>query len=273
MADAAQPPAPESAPGTAPVIDGDCHVSPTPQGGNSVGYEELVRRMDRAGVARAITWLQPPYRRDETAAANAYVAEAVRSHPDRILGFGWCDPHLGVPEAVDSVARFAGEYGFLGVKLNGAQNSFRIDDPTLALPIVDAVARAGLVLALHVGADAFENTHPMRVATIARAYPELRILVVHMGGVGHHDLSTAAIEVAASHPNLTLIGSEVRPYPILDAIRTLGAARVAFGSDTPFEPMHVELAKYRALLHGEISAEDQALVLGGTLARALRLVG
>ncbi len=262
---------PDSTPRPDVVIDGDCHISPTPQGGNSITADELIRRMDRAGVSQAVTWLQPPYRRDETAASNAYVAEAARRFPDRILGFGWCDPHLGVPQAVDDVRRFMEEYGFHGVKLNGAQNSFKIDDPTLAMPIVEAVARAGAVLALHVGADAFENTHPMRVATIARTYPELRILVVHMGGVGHHDLSAAAIEVAAAHPNLTLIGSEVRPYPILEAIRRLGADRVAFGSDTPFEPMHVELAKYRALLDGEVSAEEQARVLGGTLARLLGL--
>jgi hypothetical protein len=46
------------------IIDADCHISPTPEGGVSIGIEELIRRMDRAGVERALTWLQPPYRRE-----------------------------------------------------------------------------------------------------------------------------------------------------------------------------------------------------------------
>ena len=139
------------------------------------------------------------------------------------------------------------------------------------MPVIEAIASAGSVLALHVGADAYDHTHPARVATIARAFPALRILVVHMGGAAFHDLSGAAITVAEEYPNLTLIGSAVRSAPILTAIHTLGAGRVCFGSDTPFELMHVELAKYRALLDGEISPEEMAGVMGGNIARVLGL--
>ncbi|MDP9362698.1 MAG: amidohydrolase family protein [Chloroflexota bacterium] len=253
------------------IIDGDVHISPTPQGGNSIGIDELLRRMDRAGVAKAVTWLQPPYVRHEIDAGNAYVASAMRDHPDRIIGFGWADPNLGVERAIDDVRRAVEEHGFFGVKLNGAQNDFRIDDPYLAMPVVEAVARAGVALALHVGADAYDQTHPSRVATIARAFPELRILVVHMGGAAFHDLSAAAIDVAQAHPNLTLVGSAVRAIPILRAVKTLGAERVCFGSDTPFELMHVELAKYRALLDGEVTEAERDLVLGGNIARLLGL--
>ena len=255
------------------LIDADVHISPTPQGGNSIGIEELLRRMDRCGVDKAVTWLQPPYVRSDIEAGNAYVARAMRDHPDRVLGFGWADPNLGVGEAIAAVRRAVEEYGFYGVKLNGAQNSFRIDDPALALPVIEAVAEAGVVLALHVGADAYDQTHPARVAAIARRFPELRILVVHMGGAAFHDLSAAAIEVAREFPNLTLVGSAVRAIPILTAIKTLGAGRVCFGSDTPFELMHVELAKYRALLEGEVATAEQDLVMGGNVARLLGLDG
>lgn len=253
------------------VIDADVHISPSPQGGNSIGVDELLRRMDRAGVAKAVTWLQPPYVRSEIDAGNAYVAQAMRDHPDRILGFGWADPNLGVAKAIADVRRAVEEYGFFGVKLNGAQNFFRIDDPELAMPVIEAVAAAGVILALHVGADAYDQTHPARVATIARRFPDLPILVVHMGGAAFHDLSAAAIAVARDHPNLTLVGSAVRAIPILTAIETLGADRVCFGSDTPFELMHVELAKYRALLDGEVSEADRDLVLGGNVARLFGL--
>jgi len=107
------------------IIDADVHISPPPEGGNSIDVDELLRRMDRAGVDKALTWLQPPYMR-EIDDANAYVHEATKRHPDRILGFGWADPNLGVQKAKDTVNKCIYEYGFYGVKLNGAQNSFYI---------------------------------------------------------------------------------------------------------------------------------------------------
>jgi uncharacterized protein len=253
------------------IVDADTHISPTPQGGNSLTIDELLARMDRAGVDKALTWLQPPYLRNETSAGNAYVYQAMRAHPDRILGFGWLDPHLGRESAEAEIKRGVEEYGFFGFKLNGAQNGFVIDDERLVLPIIEAVARTGKVLAFHIGADSPENTHPTRLGAIARRYPEMRFIMVHMGGAAYPDLSRTAIEVAAEHPNITIIGSAIGPIPILDGIRTLGANRICFGSDTPFELMHVELAKYRELLDGEVSEDEQGMILAGNLLRLIRL--
>jgi predicted TIM-barrel fold metal-dependent hydrolase len=252
------------------IIDADVHISPTPDARNSICIDELLRRMDRAGVSKALTWLHPPYQR-EIDESNEYVYQAVRQYPDRILGFGWADPNLGVEEAKDTVRRCIYEYGFHGVKLNGAQNSFYIDDPTLSLPVIEEIAKTGKILAFHVGADAYEHTHPFRVGKIARRYPELRILVVHMGGASSPDLSDATIEIAQEHPSLILIGSAVRSKPILKAIKTLGARRVCFGSDTPFELMHVEVARYNALLDGEVSEQEKHDIMAGNIIRLLNL--
>ena len=254
------------------IIDADCHISPTPEGGNSIGYDELLRRMDRAGVEMAVTWLQPPYLRD-VRPGNAYVHEAMRAHPDRILGFGWADPNLGVQAARDEARRCIEEYGLFGVKLNGAQNSFYIDSDELAIPVIETIAELGRPLAFHVGADAFEQTHPFRVGRIARRYPGLTVLAVHMGGVGHADLTNAMIEVAADCLNITLIGSTVRTVAVWKAIQTLGAPRVCFGSDTPFAFMRCEKARYDALLDGEVSDEDRRLVRGGNIERLFGLTG
>jgi hypothetical protein len=95
--------------------------------------------------------------------------------------------------------------------------------------------------------------------------------MVHMGGVAHHDLSNAAIEIAQDCPNLFLVGSGVRSRAILKAIKTLGADRVCFGSDTPFELTHVEVAKYHALLDGEVTAQEKQLIMAGNIARLMEL--
>jgi predicted TIM-barrel fold metal-dependent hydrolase len=252
------------------IIDADTHISPTGEDAMAITYDELLRRMDRAGVDKALTWLRPPYMR-EIAESNAYVYEATQQHPDRILGFGWADPRLGLDKAKEAVKRCIYDYGFYGVKLNGAQNSFYIDHPDISLPVVEEIARTGKLLAFHVGTDAYETTHPFRVAKIARRFLEVQMLMVHMGGVAHHDLSNAAIEMAQECPNLTLIGSAVRTQAILKAVKTLGASRVCFGSDTPFELMHVEVAKYHALLDGEVAPEEKRMIMAGNIARLMGL--
>jgi predicted TIM-barrel fold metal-dependent hydrolase len=190
----------------------------------------------------------------------------MHGHPDRIIGFGWVDPNLGVERAHDEVRRCLEVHGLHGVKLNGAQNSFYIDDPALSLPLIDEIARAGKVLAFHVGADAYEHTHPFRVAKVATSHPDLPILLAHMGGVGHPDITDACIEFAAQCPNMMLIGSQVRTLAILKAIDTLGPDRVCFGSDTPFELMHVELARYQSMLDGRVRKEQKGQIMAGNIA-------
>jgi predicted TIM-barrel fold metal-dependent hydrolase len=251
------------------IIDADCHITPV-RGGVNIQGEELLHRMDYAGVDKALTWLQPAYFPD-VEAGNALVYEATKKHPDRILGFGWADPHFGIDTAKDQVKRCVEGYGFYGVKLNGAQNYYYIDSEDMALPLIEEIAKTGAILAFHIGTDAYEATHPFRLAKVATRFPETQILCVHMGGVAFHDLSNAAIEFAQECPNITMIGSGVRATGILKAIKTLGADRVCFGSDTPFAMMHVELAMYEALMRDEISEEEKSLILGGNIQRLFQI--
>ena len=96
--------------------------------------------------------------------------------------------------------------------------------------------------------------------------------MVHMGGAALPALDRSAIEAATPNPNITIIGSGIPAPAILRAIHTLGVERICFGSDTPFCLMHVELAKYRALLR-DFDEADQARVLGANLAHLLNLPG
>jgi predicted TIM-barrel fold metal-dependent hydrolase len=251
------------------IIDADVHLSPLP-GRNRIQVDEALRRMDRSGVDKALTWLQPSYI-PEVQESNAYIHQAMKQHPDRILGFGWADPHLGLDKAKETIAKCVHEYGFYGVKLNGAQNNYYIDDPALSLPLIEEIAKTGKLLAFHVGADAFERTHPFRAAKIARQFPELQILMVHMGGATVPDMSEAVIEFAQECPNMHLIGSGIKMTRVWKAIQVLGSTRVSFGSDTPFAFMRVEVAKYDALLDGEVSEQDKHNIMAGNIIRLFGL--
>ncbi len=247
------------------IIDADVHISPVATGGNSIFIEDLITRMDYAGVQKAVTWLQPPYDRD-IKRSNEYVYKASKNYPDRILGFGWADPNLGKDHAIDMVKRSIYDYGFYGVKLNGAQNEFYIDDEKV-FPVIEEIVKAGKIVAFHIGGDSPEHTHPFRMAKIAKAFPDTPMLMVHMGGAHFHDFGNAAIEFAQQCPNITIVGSTIRSHPLLKAITTLGAERVCFASDTPFEFMHVEVARYNSLLANVIPEDEKALIMAGNIER------
>lgn len=251
------------------IIDADCHISSYKFDARVITAPELIDCMGRANVDKALVWLAPPYDRN-IAPENVAVHAAVDQYPDRLLGIGWANPRLGRDVTADTIRRCFEEYGFRGIKFNGAQDDYVIDDPQLSLPLIELAAEYGKPIAFHIGADSYENTHPYRLGHIAARFPETPILMVHMGGASKPPLDRAAIETSAQHSNITIIGSAIPAGSILRAIETLGPDRVCFGSDTPFNLMHVELAKYRALLR-DFDAPAQAAIMGGNLARMLDL--
>ena len=253
------------------IIDADCHISSQEFDSLAITADELIEQMDQAGVDKAIIWLKPPYDRD-IAPENKAVYEATKKYPDRLLGFGWANPRLGKAATVDAINQCFEEYGFLGIKFNGAQDDYVIDDPDIGLPFIEKATQYGKPIAFHIGADFYENTHPYRLGHIASSFPDVQFFMVHMGGAALPALDRSAIEVAARNPNITIIGSAIPAQAILSAIHTVGVERVCFGSDTPFCLMHVELAKYRALLR-DFDKADQDRVLGGNIARVLGLPG
>jgi predicted TIM-barrel fold metal-dependent hydrolase len=62
--------------------------------------------------------------------------------------------------------------------------------------------------------------------------------MVHMG-MSNLDMSRVVVEAALECPNMILIGSQTTDSLVLKAIGKLGASRVCFGTDSPFQRMHV----------------------------------
>lgn len=250
------------------IIDADCHISSHKFDNLAITADELVEQMDRAGVDRALVWLKPPYNKD-IAPENKTVYQASQKYPDRLIGFGWTNPRLGRETATSTITQCFEEYGFAGIKFNGAQDDYVIDDDSI-LPFIETAAGYGKPLAFHIGCDFYENTHPYRLGNIAARFPETHFFMIHMGGAALPALDRSAIETMQQHSNISIIGSAIPAPAIFNAIKTLGANRVCFGSDSPFRFMHVEVAKYRALLRDH-SQEEQAQVMGGNLAQILNI--
>lgn len=252
------------------IADADTHIS-SETTGKRIPAEELIRRMDAAGIERALVWLHPNQTEDEPCdvdAQNAYIARMARVHTGRLMPMGWVDPRKTARSDLRGcIRRQREEYGFHGVKLNGAQNFYDLADEMLVLPAAEEIARAGGLMAFH--SDAGENTHPDKVAAIAARYPEVPVLLVHMGVTA----CEAAVQAAVRCPNITLIGSGMKDYRHVDMARQiLGAKRVCFGSDAPFGSMETVLAQYRQVL-ADAAEEERTQILGGNLLELMEMTG
>lgn len=249
-------------------VDADCHVSAR-RGAGEIGVDELLRQLDALGVQWAVTWPMVSYTRD-IAGDNKAIYEGAKRHPDRIIPFCGVNPRLGLQEAKEELKRCIEVYGVRGVKLNGARDGYYLDDPRLSLPLVDVIAQAGLVLALHCGANDFERTHPYRIAKISERHPKLPILIVHMGGSTRPHMHDAVIDLAGKYKSWYLIDSEADYRKAQAAVKTLGSERVCYGSDTPFMPMRYEWG-IRQVVYQDLSEAERANIFGNNMARLFGL--
>ena len=250
------------------IIDTDTHITDR-SGGVNMSIEKLIGLLDKLGVDKAVCWPMVSYY-NEVAEDNATIAKGMKKYPDRIIGFSGLNPLRGKDETKAELKRCAEEYGVCGVKFNGARDGYFIDDEKLALPFVEEVAKRGLIIAFHCGANDSARTHPWQVGQIAKRFPETTMLMVHMGGAGFGPaLYDAGLRAAKECPNIYMVASECAGEAIENAIRTLGANRVMYASDAPFVAMKYGWVQIQAVLE-DFSEEEKKLVMGETAAEIFK---
>ncbi|MEM2997111.1 MAG: amidohydrolase family protein [Candidatus Bathyarchaeia archaeon] len=192
---------------------------------------------------------------------NQYVQSAIERYRRRVVGFYWVNPRSA--SGVEDMVRMLAHGGFRGLKLRPESDGFRIDNLNLLAPILEAAEGFGATVYIH---SSYESrlSAPEAVERVAEAFPEVSILIGHMGGG-----SWSAVRAARRWKNLYIETSGVRnPRVILEAVRELGADRVVYGSDFPYLRPEVERAKIMGL---RISEGDKELIMGGNMARILKI--
>ncbi|RME44521.1 MAG: amidohydrolase [Deltaproteobacteria bacterium] len=241
------------------IIDAHTHIDECPGSPWQDPPETILSLMDEAGISRAVvmTYGDAP---SSLWDPLAYVAQAIRRYPHRLIGFARLTPAVG-EEACRLLERAIVEAGMKGLKLHPYGYRIPPDSPeTLAL--IQKAAELGAPTLFHCGDEEF--TRPLEIVRAAERCPEASIILGHMGGYFHVE---AAIECASACPNLYLETSAM-PYPamIRKAVDTIGPERVIFASDGPGCDPRLELDKIEI---AGLSEEEKALVLGGNIERLL----
>ncbi len=147
------------------IVDSHCHVSPCWY----EPVETLLFQMDRNGVERAVL-IQMNGQAD-----NRYQFEVTRRFPDRFVSVAWIQTDLA--GACDELRLLAG-HGTSGVRLSATTRSPGED------PLAIWRTAAGLRLSVSCGGSSAEFASET-FAGVVRAFPELPIVVEHLGGPNH----------------------------------------------------------------------------------------
>jgi predicted TIM-barrel fold metal-dependent hydrolase len=230
------------------VWDTHTHLGEALHSGRTQSADELLRVMDREGVDRSVC-IPFPVVADPRATHNL-IASAVRSHPDRLTGTVCLDPFVGRDEFDGEVRRCAEELGFRALKL---QPQYQAINPLWRRHdfFFESAVRHGLPLIVHTGAGA-PYALPSLYISVARRFPELRIILAHAGAGIYVGECIVAAEVC---PNIYIEMSSLMPHHVSEVLRHVSSERLMIGSDLP-ESTNTEIGKIMQLEAGRDVKED-----------------
>lgn len=215
---------------------------------------ELARR---AGIDRAVVLPVEPFTRGSDTLAVS------RAHPFFIP---FTSPDFANPECASKLRRDLAE-GARGLKIHPVLQDIELSDPRVEAAL-EEFSPSGLPVCIHSGParNGFVKTraetyaHPEAIAALARRFPAVNFIMAHMGLI----YADAAMDIAASLPNVYLETS-MQPLRVVGkAARNVGPGKLIFGSDFPLGNPKVSLDIVRKAIPDRSA---QAEVLGGIIGR------
>lgn len=192
----------------------------------------LRRSMALAGVTHSV--LQPVATKPaQVRPINEWLV-GVRA-PD-LLTFGALHPDLNAEQLAAEIA-YLKDHQFLGVKLHAEYQQFFPDEDRL-VPIYSALERAGLVVLMHAGVDlGFTGpvrATPQRLAQIPVAYPDLKLILAHLGGFRLWDeVKRYLVGLPVWLDTAFCVGEYPGPK-LVELSRMHGVDHILFASDAPW---------------------------------------
>lgn len=235
------------------------HYDLRPEGSGLI--QDLVRREHEAGLDKCVV-LCAATAPAQVIPANNWIMELQQTY-DEVVGFGTLHPdYKDWENEVERLKRA----GIKGLKFHPEFQGFWMDDPKL-LPIMEATWK-DFIFIFHVGdrpAPEDNPSCPVKLAALARKFPEARIIAAHFGGYLHW--KWALEELVGTQVYLDTSSSlHCIPDEQLQAILANHPfERILFGSDFPvFDPVN-EIERVQRRMHLSDSRMDALMTNAGQL--------
>ena len=233
-------------------------------GDKGVGVDELLGRMDAAGVATGI--LTPGLSR----AGVAQALDVADANPGRFLVAAVLTEPGKPTRNVLRIREMAEHPRFSMVRIAPLFTQVAIDDAK-HYPIYQVCEELGLPVGINVGVPGprvrSRVQHPELLEDVLIDFPELTVIGAHMG----HPYEELLVNYMRKWDRLYLSCTAYAPRYLDPALlrymaSSTGRGRVLWGSDDPWFPMARSMGEARSL---ELDDEAMALFLGGAARRLL----
>lgn len=179
------------------------------------------------------------------------VRSYVDAHPDQLIGFLSLDPTQDGWEHEMKTGHQ--ELGLRGIKLMPMYAGFRPDEKWLS-PLWEYAQQHQLPVLLHTGTTfisqaLLECTLPRHLDPVAARYPELRMILAHLG----HPYEGECVAVIRKHPHVYADVSALhyRPFQLYHSLMLVQEYgvwdKVLFGTDYPFTTVQASIDGLRGL--------------------------
>ena len=168
---------------------------------------------------------------------NQYVADYVRRYSSKLIGFAGIDPTDS--HCADELARAQEELGLKGVTVSPALQDFHPSD-TRAMELYEACIKRKMPVLFEQNhrspAAKLEFARPLLLDEVAREFPDLRIVVSHLGYPWIHE----TVVLLAKHKNVFADIAGLLRHPWLSYTALMPAYeydvidKLLFGSDFPY---------------------------------------
>jgi uncharacterized protein len=182
---------------------------------------------------------------------NDFVAEQVAASKGRAIGFASVNPHdLGAPAEFERAIR---DLGLRGLKLSPAYQGF---DPRMpeAWRLYELANRWRVPVMFHSGgaypaSAALETANPVLLDPVARAFPDLPIIIAHLG----QPWMGETVMLMRKNPNVfaDLSARYHRPWQLYNglilALEYKVEGKLLFGTDFPVATPEAAMEQFRGL--------------------------
>jgi predicted TIM-barrel fold metal-dependent hydrolase len=234
---------------------------------------DLVRRMDQCGIQKAVaihfvSLLRTP---DDFVQANAYVAEQVGDHPDRLVGAVVVNPLFG-ELALKEIEGYH-KLNFRAVKLHPIFHGHYHVNGGAVDEVAALAGQLGLPIVIH--SDFGSSVcSPYEIVALARRVPGTTFVLLHLGL--QPEMCKLTPGIVKDTLNVILDTSQTPDFPrdvFALPVQVVGAERVLFGSDGPECDASLNLMKLDiAIKQYGLGMDEAAKVLSGNAHRVFHLV-
>ena len=247
------------------VIDDHVHVHEWSFREGDAEYEVdyVVGLMDKWKIDKSIIMDSLAYIGLDQNTSNDHTRDAVDAYPDRLIGFANIKPPQGFAACRDEMKRTIEDWGFRGIKLHPQVDRYPANHRELVHPIIELAMRYDIPVWFHTGHA--PNATPTLVGSLARTFPEAKIVMGHMGSGMFYDAICAgdAATRTSTSTSRCRVGTALSRH-VARSERT-GSCSAA---DSPYANPG---AMKRMIEESPLSPADKAMILGENMARLLNL--